>query len=112
MNVKLNFSLTKAQYAGVEKFANRHNTTVFQLLRDLACDIAGIDASAIKPRKSKYIYNPVRMPSLEGQNLEEVVSDYARRGFSKDYIAARTKMPWRHIETIMKANSYVKPPEV
>jgi hypothetical protein len=106
VTVKLNMAFTEEQYDGIKTFADRHGTSVLQMIRDVACDLAGLDAAVIRPRKSSHTHDPVRMPPLPEQTPQEIAAGYARRGFGKSYIAARTKLKWREIEDIMKANPH------
>jgi hypothetical protein len=112
MTIKINVALTAEQHEGIERYALRHDITVPQLLRDVTCDLAGLDSSTIRPRRSKHSYDPIRMPPLPDQSMTDVAADFARRGFSAGYIAARTKLPWREIDEIIKANPDVKTTKV
>jgi hypothetical protein len=112
MSVKLNLCLTEQQHEAIKVFADAHGVTVLQMIRDVMCDIAGLDAALTRPPKTNLKNDPVRMPPIPDQSAHEIAADYARRGFSKAYIASRTKMPWRDIEAIMKANPYVKSTKV
>lgn len=109
MTIKLSVALTEQQHDGIQAFAQLHGITGQQLIRDVVCDLAGLDASIIRPRKSKHPYDPVRMPPPPDQDMEAAAADLARRGFAASYMAARTKLKWAEIDKIMKANPRHKP---